>query len=83
MHLKRANIYLVLLTLNLVATMVLKDNKIETFCEKIKRLVTLFKQSVVTADELQKYERRKLIHRVFPQDGTLYTICILYVIMIC
>jgi len=28
-------------TLNLVATMVLKDNEIETFCEKIKRLLFL------------------------------------------
>jgi len=41
----------------LVTTMVFKDDEIETFCKKIKRLITFFKQSVVAVDELQKYEK--------------------------
>jgi len=41
----------------LVATL-LKGNEIETFCEKVKTLITYFKQSII-ADELQKYETKK------------------------
>lgn len=49
-------------TLNLVATTLLKNNdEVETFCEKIKTLVTFFKQSVTAADELRKHETKKLI----------------------
>jgi len=59
-------------TLNLVVTMVLKDNEIETFCEKIKRLITFFKQSVVAADELRKYKTKKLIQNVLTRWNSVY-----------
>lgn len=60
-------------TLNLVATVSLKDNsKIEAFCEKIKTLVTFFKQSVVAADELRKHNVKKLIHSVPTRWNSTY-----------
>jgi len=52
--------------------MVLKDNEIETFCEKIKRLITFFKQSVVATDELRKYETKKLIQSVPTRWNSVY-----------
>lgn len=60
-------------TLNLVATVSLKDNgEIEAFCEKIKTLVTFFKQSVVAADELRKHNVKKLIQSVPTRWNSTY-----------
>lgn len=43
-------------TLNLVATTLLKDNgEIKAFYEKVKTLVTFFRQFVTAADELRKH----------------------------
>lgn len=52
-------------TLNLVCTEIIDgDPIIKTLCDKIKNLVTFFKQSVCVADELRKYENLKLIQCV-------------------
>lgn len=59
-------------TLNLVATVLLKDSEIETVCEKIKTLVTFFKQSVAAADELRKHENKKLIQSVPTRWNSVY-----------
>lgn len=56
-----------------VATTSLKDNgEIEAFCEKIKTLVTFFKQSVVAADELRKHNIKKLIQSVPTRWNSTY-----------
>lgn len=60
-------------TLNLVATTLLKENReIEAFCDKVKALVTFFKQSVIAADELRKYEQKKLIQCVPTRWNSVY-----------
>lgn len=60
-------------TLNLVATTLLKsNNEIEVFCEKVKTLVTFFKHSVTAADELRKYETKKLIQCVPTRWNSVY-----------
>lgn len=60
-------------TLNLVATTLLKNNdEVETFCDKVKALVTFFKQSVIAADELRKHETKKLIQCVPTRWNSVY-----------
>jgi len=60
-------------TLNLLATNTLKENvEIEALCEKVKTLVTFFKQSVTAADELRKHEVKKLIQCVPTRWNSMY-----------
>lgn len=60
-------------TLNLVASKVIDEEPmVHALCEKVKALVTFFKQSVAAADELRKYTNKKLIQSVSTRWNSTY-----------
>ncbi|XP_024875989.1 zinc finger BED domain-containing protein 1-like [Temnothorax curvispinosus] len=60
-------------TLNLVATSLLKhNNEVNALCAKVKALITFLKHSVIAADELRKYNTKKLIQSVPTRWNSTY-----------
>ncbi|XP_011880756.1 PREDICTED: zinc finger BED domain-containing protein 4-like [Vollenhovia emeryi] len=60
-------------TLNLVASKLIdEESTVRVTCDKVKALVTFFKQSVVAADELRKYTEKRLIQSVPTRWNSTY-----------
>ncbi|XP_043271191.1 E3 SUMO-protein ligase ZBED1-like [Venturia canescens] len=59
--------------LNLVASQIIEqESTVHSMCDKVKALVTFFKQSVTAADKLRKYRDKKLIQSVPTRWNSTY-----------